>query len=386
MSAEAHSRGEDPRARAARHRGRAADLRKQAEIEEAWAAELDGEVRATSTTSAPDRERAPLLDVPGNDVSPPQPPPPADQLGAGEIESWGAAAPCTIDVYLDHWTDYFATDPCWYNIVCALKKRAESELDAPTHHVLCRRLAAAVAPMFVAASGADPIQSWGPAPPSTSADYATTWRQYIAALLGRARPEGSSAHGAPSGEQAPLIPPPPPAAPRPIDAEARAVLPTVTPSPATRQSPRRRNRWSRRQRRCRRPWPPCRRASPKRTWSLHVRRVHHRRAASRRLRARRRDGGAARARVAVACGAATWTGIAPRRAARYSRGTALLPGCSPRRGSSLLWLEDDRRSEKGTPGRPGRSRRTSWRRGHLDVGRRRSRSLPARRAAADAGC
>ncbi len=227
MSAEAHSRGEDPRARAARHRGRAADLRKQAEIEEAWAAELDGE----ATASAPDRERAPV-DVPGNDVSPPRPPPPAEQLGAGEIKSWGAAAPSTIDVYLDQWTDYFATDPCWYNIVCALKKRAESEPDAPTHQVLCRRLAAAVAPMFVGASGADPIQSWGPAPPSTSADYATTWGQYVAALLGRARPEGSSTREAPSEQQAPLIPPPPPAPPRPIDAEARAVLPTVTPSPA----------------------------------------------------------------------------------------------------------------------------------------------------------
>ena len=51
MSVEAHSGAEDSRARAALHRSRATDLRKQAEIEEASAAELDGEVRAVSSTS-----------------------------------------------------------------------------------------------------------------------------------------------------------------------------------------------------------------------------------------------------------------------------------------------------------------------------------------------
>jgi len=238
VSAEAHRPGEDLRARAALHRSRATDLRKRAEIEEAWAAELDGEVRAASSTSDHGRDGTPL-DVPDNDVSLPPAPLPAERLAAGEIKSWGPAVPSTIDVYLDRWTDYFATDPCWYNIVCALKKRVGSEPDPTTHHVFCRRLAAAVAPMFVAASGADPVQSWGPAPPSTSGDYATTWGKYIAALFAQARAGGSATHGPPSREQAPVIPPPPlsEAPPRALDAEAPAILPTVTPSPATPSKP-----------------------------------------------------------------------------------------------------------------------------------------------------
>jgi hypothetical protein len=91
VSAGAHSRGEDSRARAALHRGRATDLRKQAEIEEARAAELDGDVRTAAAASVLGPDPAPV-DIPENDVGPARPPSPAEHPSAGEIKSWGPAA------------------------------------------------------------------------------------------------------------------------------------------------------------------------------------------------------------------------------------------------------------------------------------------------------
>ncbi len=233
MSAEAHSRGEDPRARAARHRGRAADLRKQAEIEEAWAAELDGEVRATSTTSAPDRERAPV-DVPGNDVSPPQPPPPAEQLGAGEIEILGLCGafhdrrlPRSLDGLLRHGS-------------LLVQHRLRSE-EASGVRTGC---ADAPRPLPPPRRGSRPDVRGrergrpGPVMGARATIDERGLRDHLGAVLRRAlRPSTVGGQLDTWGaERRASAADPAAAVQRPharFDAEARAVLPTVTPSPAT---------------------------------------------------------------------------------------------------------------------------------------------------------
>ena len=40
---------------------------------------------------------------------------------ACKVKSWGPAPPSTIEAYLDRWTDYFATDPCWHSVYCTAR-------------------------------------------------------------------------------------------------------------------------------------------------------------------------------------------------------------------------------------------------------------------------
>src|SRR5262249_16391920 len=127
--------------------------------EAATAASLKTLIERLSAPEAPD-------DVPQNDVTIPNgPASPAslpEQHGAPEIKSCGPAPPSTLEAYLDRWTQYFATDPCWHSVYCAA--RGDSEPDPLAHHIFCRRLAAALAPTFVEPHGAPTIKSWGPAP------------------------------------------------------------------------------------------------------------------------------------------------------------------------------------------------------------------------------
>jgi hypothetical protein len=140
VSAEARSGGGDPRARAARYRGRAADLRKQAQIEEAWAAELDGEVRATPTTSAPGRERAPE-DVPGDDVSPPQPAEPGKHANSAKLVAaqprLGADAALAADPPPDRRGARSGLKPCDVVVVASAARLTPDEVEA-----IAQRLAA----------------------------------------------------------------------------------------------------------------------------------------------------------------------------------------------------------------------------------------------------
>ncbi len=387
MSAEAHSRGEDPRARAARHRGRAADLRKQAEIEEAWAAELDGEVRATSTTSAPDRERAPVRRPRERRQ------PPAASAARGAARRWrdqilgGCGAvhdrrlPRSLDGLLRHGS-------------LLVQHRLRSE-EASGVRTGC---ADAPRPLPPPRRGSRPDvrgRERGRPDPVMGARATVDergLRDHLGAVHRRA-PRPSTAGGqlgtwgaerrASAADPAAASSGPTPdrcgGARRPADGDAVACDPVRARAAATdgrggsgdadaRGLPADERRRS------------ARGPSTCAGFITAAQRV----VACGPVAAM---GGAARARVAVACGAATWDGIAPRRAARDPRGTAgSCQAAHHRRGSRLLRLQDDRCPEKGTPGGPGRGRRTSWRRGHLDVGRRRSRSLPARRAAAGAGC
>jgi hypothetical protein len=77
-------------------------------------------------------------------------------------------------------------------------------------------------------------------------------------------------------------------------------------------------------------------------------------------------------------------GTTPQRWARPPG--ARTPAAHHRRGGRLLRPQDDQRHAEGTPGGPRRGRRASRRRRHVDVGRRRSRSLPARGPTPGAGC
>jgi len=61
----------------------------------------------------------------------------------------GPAAPSTLEVYLDRWTHYFATDPDWCSVFCLFYAKGGAEPEPLAHHVFCRRLAAALAPMWV---------------------------------------------------------------------------------------------------------------------------------------------------------------------------------------------------------------------------------------------
>ena len=208
-------------------------------------ADCDGSERVDAQprdmATAPNCQHRPH-DVPQNDVGPrdgqPPPAPPPEQSPAHKVKSWGLAPPSTIEVYVDRWTRYFATDPCWLSVYRAAQ--GEAEPDPAAHLAFCRRLAAAVAPHVVELGDAAEIKSWGPAPPTTQGEYAASWARYVAMSFRRAE-AGASAAQPPSAAREPIVTSPPLASPPPAvasppeDAETprapSAAEPSAAPSP-----------------------------------------------------------------------------------------------------------------------------------------------------------
>lgn len=128
------------------------------------ASTFDGAEHAPGTAEGcPGHPLAPT-DVPPGDATlaagapSPSPAPDSAQPPYDEIKSWGWAPPSTLEAYLDRWTDYFAADPRWRQILSVLQERCDSSPDPLTHRAFCRRLAAALLPPFVEPYGAPTIQ------------------------------------------------------------------------------------------------------------------------------------------------------------------------------------------------------------------------------------
>jgi excisionase family DNA binding protein len=186
------------------HRRAATALREQAAAEDARAAALDAQEEAgpceSATASGCLPEYAPRRGVRLPDLGMPRATPAEERSGA-EARLQGPAAPSTLEVYLDRWTHYFATDPDWCSVFCLFYAKGGAEPEPLAHEFFCRRLAAALAPMWVEPSGAPSVKSWGPAPPATSEDYGREWAAYVVAMLDKGK--------ASSVEPVPVIPPPP---------------------------------------------------------------------------------------------------------------------------------------------------------------------------------
>ncbi len=202
---------------------------------EASASAQLGETEAASAKGHPAAPCAPD-DALKNDVSVAEATPaasPARPPEASAVKTWGPAPPSTMEAYLDRWTHFFATDPGWNQTFSVLKAQGGPAPDPLAHHTFCRRLAAALAPMFVEPHGAPTIRSWGPAPPSTAVAYLFTWLQHMASVRAPKDTESSSppqSGASPIEEQVSAIPLPPPLAPAPSAPSPLSAPPPVEPS------------------------------------------------------------------------------------------------------------------------------------------------------------
>lgn len=179
-------------------------------------------------------EQAPVARPVGVADDAQQPAQPAEQRRDGEVDCWGLAPPSSIEGYIDRWSIFFAADSTWRRIFCVqMKVERVSDVDPLAHQVFCRRLAAAMTPMCVESSGAQDVQSWGPAPPSTREDYGIEWVRWCLDTLERARRQNSASPQ--PVERVLVVPPPPlapslPAPPPPTDAEQARPSTPVAPS------------------------------------------------------------------------------------------------------------------------------------------------------------
>ena len=105
--------------RAAIHAHQAARVRMGAPMRPRLARRTTG---LSSRVRAPARRRVRVSAIAGTGSGtelldcPPQRVSRTEQCAGLKVRSWEPAFPSTIEVYLDRWAHYFATDPCWYSV------------------------------------------------------------------------------------------------------------------------------------------------------------------------------------------------------------------------------------------------------------------------------